>query len=29
MPHGRPVALQIRRGDNVLFVSLTLPEQSE
>jgi serine protease Do len=25
MPHGQPVAVQIRRGDNTLFVSLTLP----
>ncbi len=29
MPRGRPVAVQIRRGDNVLFVSLTLPEDSD
>jgi len=29
MPRGRPVAVQIRRGDNVLFVSLTLPEESD
>lgn len=27
LPHGRPVAVQIRRGDNSLFVSLTLPEE--
>lgn len=27
LPRGRPVAVQIRRGDNSLFVSLTLPEQ--
>lgn len=27
LPRGRPVAVQIRRGDNTLFVSLTLPEE--
>lgn len=27
LPRDRPVAVQIRRGDNSLFVSLTLPEQ--
>jgi serine protease Do len=26
LPRGRPVAVQIRRGDNTLFVSLTLPD---
>ena len=26
LPRGKPVAVQIRRGDNSLFVSLTLPE---
>ncbi len=27
MPRGKPVAVQIRRGDNTLFVSLTLPAE--
>lgn len=26
LPSGRPVAVQVRRGDSTLFVSLTLPE---
>ncbi|MFW5969383.1 MAG: PDZ domain-containing protein, partial [Halofilum sp. (in: g-proteobacteria)] len=27
LPRGKPVAVQIRRGDNTLFVSLTLPKE--